>query len=148
MSQPVFNYKHTHTHCTEKSSFWGERRDYWHYLSEGVGELKGLDSIVKIVQAQQQVRERGELDDHFRWGIKFIFVIVFRFVHVYILVQWVWSCYPIVSDCWCLQVTTGLGRGRALIRRCLCEGLLADCIQNAVSNTKRTKWDLKDPIQY
>ncbi len=66
MSQPVFNYKHTHTHCTEKSSFWGERRDYWHYLSEGVGELKGLDSIVKIVQAQQQVRERGELDDHFR----------------------------------------------------------------------------------
>ncbi len=46
-----------HTHCTEKSSFWGERRDYWHYLSEGVGELKALDSIVKIVQAQQQVRE-------------------------------------------------------------------------------------------
>ncbi len=44
------------THAlSEKSSFWGDKRDYWHYLSEGVGEIKALDSVVKIVQAQSQV---------------------------------------------------------------------------------------------
>ena len=36
-------------------SFWGERRDYWNYLSESVGEMKALDTIVKLVQTQPQV---------------------------------------------------------------------------------------------
>ena len=39
-----------------------------------------------------------------------------------------------------LQLTTGQGRGRALIRQCLGEHLLADCVQNSISNTKRTKY--------
>ena len=39
-----------------------------------------------------------------------------------------------------MQLTTGQGRGRALIRLCLCEHLLADCVQNSISNTKRTKY--------
>lgn len=40
---------------TEKVNFWGERRDYWHYLTEGLGNIKELDSCVKIVQALPQV---------------------------------------------------------------------------------------------
>lgn len=43
--------------CTEKVNFWGERRDYWHYLTEGLGNMKELDSCVKIVQVLPQVGE-------------------------------------------------------------------------------------------
>lgn len=41
---------------TEKVSFWGERRDYWSYLNEGVGGMRTLGSITKQVQALPQVR--------------------------------------------------------------------------------------------
>jgi len=75
---------------TERVSFWGERRDYWSYLNEGVGGMRTLGNITKRVQALP-------------------------------------------------QLTTGQGRGRALIRECLSEHLLADCVQNSISNTKRTK---------
>jgi len=74
----------------ERVSFWGERRDYWSYLNEGVGGMRTLGNITKRVQALP-------------------------------------------------QLTTGQGRGRALIRECLSEHLLADCVQNSISNTKRTK---------
>lgn len=74
----------------EKVSFWGERRDYWHYLSEGVGSMKTFDAITKHVQTLT-------------------------------------------------QLTTGQGRGRALIRQCLSEHLLADYLQISLSNSKRTR---------
>ena len=37
------------------------------------------------------------------------------------------------------QITTAQGKGRALIRECLSEQLLADCVQHSVGNSKRTK---------
>ena len=40
---------------TEKLSFWGDRRDYWNYLSEGVGRMKTLETIVKRVQTLAHV---------------------------------------------------------------------------------------------
>ena len=40
---------------TEKLSFWGDRRDYWNYLSEGVGHMKSLETIVKRVQTLAHV---------------------------------------------------------------------------------------------
>ena len=40
---------------TEKLSFWGDRRDYWNYLSEGVARMKTLETIVKSVQTLAQV---------------------------------------------------------------------------------------------
>ena len=40
---------------TEKLSFWGDRRDYWNYLSEGVGRMKTLETIVKQVQTLAHV---------------------------------------------------------------------------------------------
>jgi hypothetical protein len=51
-------------HQREKLSFWGDRRDYWNYLSEGVGRMKTLETIVKRVQtlahlATSQGRGRG-----------------------------------------------------------------------------------------
>ncbi len=45
-----------------------------------------------------------------------------------------------------LQLTTGQGKGRAFIRECLTEQLLADCIQNSVSNKKRTKFVIFPPL--
>lgn len=39
----------------EHVSFWGDRRDYWHYLSTGVGGMKQLDDIVKKVQSLAHV---------------------------------------------------------------------------------------------
>ena len=39
------------------------------------------------------------------------------------------------------QITTALGRGRALIRICLSEQCFAECIQHALNDKKRTKWD-------
>lgn len=36
-------------------SFWGDRRDYWHYLSEGIGRMKVLETIVKQVQTLAHV---------------------------------------------------------------------------------------------
>ena len=39
----------------EKVNFWGERRDYWHYLSEVVSKMKTLDGCVKRVQGLSQV---------------------------------------------------------------------------------------------
>ena len=38
-----------------------------------------------------------------------------------------------------LQLTTPQGKGRALVRLCLCDGKLADCVQNAVNNEKLTR---------
>ncbi len=38
-----------------------------------------------------------------------------------------------------LQLVTAQGKGRALIRMCLTQQVLADCIQNAVMNVKKTK---------
>ena len=43
----------------DKVSFWGERRDYWHYLSEEVGGVKSLGGITKQVQAIPQVIREG-----------------------------------------------------------------------------------------
>ena len=37
------------------------------------------------------------------------------------------------------QVTTSQGKGRAFIRRCLSEHLLAECIQTTVSDVKKTR---------
>lgn len=123
-----------YTHLTEKSSFWGERRDYWHYLSEGIGELKALGSIIKKVQSQSQVLNPSFLKDKEHM----VATLLVAPAHM-------WPCPMACNTLYTYiifpmyQVTTGLGRGRALIRHCLCEGLLADCIQNAVSNSKRTK---------
>lgn len=39
-----------------------------------------------------------------------------------------------------LQLVSSQGKGRALIRLCLNEQLLADCIQNSLSNSKKTKY--------
>ena len=41
--------------ATEKLSFWGDRRDYWNYLSEGVARMKSLEIIVKRVQTLAHV---------------------------------------------------------------------------------------------
>ncbi len=40
---------------SDKVSFWGERRDYWSYLSEVVSKMKTLDGCVKRVQGISQV---------------------------------------------------------------------------------------------
>ena len=40
---------------TEKLSFWGDRRDYWNYLSEGVSRRKTLETVVKKVQSLAHV---------------------------------------------------------------------------------------------
>ena len=40
---------------TEKLTFWGERKDYFHYLSEGLGSLKTLDIPIKRVQGMNEV---------------------------------------------------------------------------------------------
>eukprot|EP00731_Ephydatia_muelleri_P012846 Em0007g156a len=74
----------------ERLSFWGERRDYWGYLSEGCAGNKALDPIIKHIQSST-------------------------------------------------QVATSQGKGRAFIRRCLSEHLLAECIQTTVNNVKKTK---------
>ena len=50
-------FSHVLLHIAEKMSFWGERRDYWSYLSESVGDMKTLDGCVKIIQALLQVRK-------------------------------------------------------------------------------------------
>lgn len=40
---------------SDKLSFWGDRRDYWNYLSEGIGRMKALETIVKQVQTLAHV---------------------------------------------------------------------------------------------
>lgn len=37
------------------------------------------------------------------------------------------------------QLTTSQGKGRALIRMCLQERVLAECVQNSLSNVKKTR---------
>lgn len=37
----------------EKQSFWGERKDYFHYLSEG--GIKSLDPLIKKVNSLAEV---------------------------------------------------------------------------------------------
>ena len=41
--------------AADKLSFWGERRDYWHFLSEAVGKMKGLEECVRRTQYLPQV---------------------------------------------------------------------------------------------
>ncbi|XP_019854093.1 PREDICTED: FYVE and coiled-coil domain-containing protein 1-like [Amphimedon queenslandica] len=74
----------------EKLSFWGERRDYYHYIMENLSGLKNFEQIVKRVQ-----------------GLS--------------------------------EIVSSQGKGRALVRLCLNEQLLADCVQTSISNVKKTK---------
>ena len=39
----------------EKLSFWGERKDYWHWMAEVAGGIKTLEQLVKKVQAISEV---------------------------------------------------------------------------------------------
>ena len=41
--------------CTEKLSFWGERRDYFHYLSDQIADMKALESCCKKVNSYPKV---------------------------------------------------------------------------------------------
>ena len=39
----------------EKLSFWGERKDYWHWMAEVAGGIKTLEQLVKRVQGFSEV---------------------------------------------------------------------------------------------
>ena len=40
---------------TEKISFWGERKDYWHYMTEDLQGMRELSQSVKSIQAKPEV---------------------------------------------------------------------------------------------
>ena len=42
----------------EHVSFWGDRHDYWNYLSSNVASMKQLNDVVKKVQLLTQVRSQ------------------------------------------------------------------------------------------
>jgi len=45
----------------EHVSFWGDRHDYWHYLSTNVSGMKELNDIVKKVQLLTNVRSHDHV---------------------------------------------------------------------------------------
>ena len=45
---------HLPTHA-ERSSFWGDRRDYYHYLTEQLSDLKDLEVVSKRILGFPQV---------------------------------------------------------------------------------------------
>lgn len=56
------------TTALEKLSFWGERKDYYHYMTENLSGLKTFDHMVKRVQGLTEVRRSH--DSH----VTFLFI--------------------------------------------------------------------------
>ena len=53
----------------EHVSFWGDRHDYWNYLTSNVGSMKQLNDVVKKVQSLTQVRSCDHCYHDYLWHI-------------------------------------------------------------------------------
>lgn len=54
---------------TERSSFWGDRRDYYHYLTEHLSNLKDLEVVAKKILGFPQVLKES------RTSLKYMYAI-------------------------------------------------------------------------
>ena len=71
----------------EKVTFWGEKKDYYHYLTENVDGLKSLDQVIKKVQALTEVQEYTDI--HCKYpGMHKDFQIYVSVLSVYTASQW------------------------------------------------------------